>query len=130
MQSFLVPLIDAEAGTMILRNSRTGVVIADRVIPAFDSRARRTGLLRRTGLSPGEAMIIAPTNAIHTFFMQFPIDVAFVDRSGRVVKICNGVKPWRIAWAWGAYAVIEMSDNALAAGSTRGDRLYVDRAGS
>jgi uncharacterized membrane protein (UPF0127 family) len=72
-------------------------------------------------------MIIAPTNAIHTFFMRFPIDVAFVDRGGRVVKLCKGVQPWRIAWAWGAYAVIEMSANALAAGSTRGDWLSVER---
>ena len=39
-------------------------------------------------------MIIAPSNAIHTFFMKFPIDVVFVGRDGRVRKISEAVRPW------------------------------------
>jgi uncharacterized membrane protein (UPF0127 family) len=127
MQSFLTPLIGAEAGTAILRNSRTGVLIADRVIPAFDSRARRTGLLNHSGLRPGEAMIIAPTNAIHTFFMRFPIDVAFVDRQGCVLKICTALRPWRIAAEWRAHAVIEMATNTLLSLTTVGDPIVLSK---
>jgi uncharacterized membrane protein (UPF0127 family) len=97
----------------VLRNQRTGAIVADRLLAALDSRSRRTGLLKHTGLALGEAMVIAPTNAIHTFFMRFAIDVAFVDRTGRVVKICAAVKPWKIAWAWGGYAVLETAANAL-----------------
>jgi len=73
-------------------------------------------------------MIIAPTNAIHTFFMRFQIDVAFVTRDGRVLKIRHALRPWRMAAAWGAFAVIELSAGGLARADTQvGDRLIVTR---
>lgn len=34
-------------------------------------------------------------NGIHTFFMFFPIDVLFLDRTGRVVELIKELKPWR-----------------------------------
>jgi uncharacterized membrane protein (UPF0127 family) len=36
---------------------------------------------------------------VHTFFIRFPIDVVFVARDGRVVKVRPAVKPWRLALA-------------------------------
>ena len=41
-------------------------------------------------------LILAPCNSIHTFFMRFPIDVAFVDRAGRIVQAPRTVRPWRL----------------------------------
>lgn len=71
-------------------------------------------------------MIIAPTSAIHTLFMRFAIDVAFVDREGRVMKMRSTLGPWRCLAAWRGYAAIE-----LPAGTLRdcdvvvGDRLTI-----
>jgi len=128
MPSFLAPLLDPAAGPMMLRNVRTGAIVADRLITAFDSASRRTGLLKHAGLIPGEAMVIAPTNAIHTFFMRFAIDVAFVDRDGYVVKICEALKPWRVTAAWSGHAVIETAARSLGASETVvGDRLSLVR---
>ena len=71
-------------------------------------------------------MLIAPTNAIHTFFMRFPIDVAFVARDGRVVKIRAAMPAWRISAAWGAHAVVEMAAGELArSGTVTGDSLVL-----
>ena len=71
-------------------------------------------------------MVIAPSNAIHTFFMRFPIDLAFVTRDGRIVKTCPSVKPWRVAAALRAYAVVELPAGTLARCETvPGDRLIV-----
>ena len=98
-------------------------------MPAFDSRSRRDGLLGHDVFDEGHAMIIAPSNAIHTFFMRFPIDIAFVTRAGRVVKTCRGVKPWRMAAAIRAYAAIELPAGTLAACETdSGDVLEVIEA--
>ena len=58
-------------------------------------------------------MIIAPTNAIHTFFMKFAIDVLFVAKDGLVVKARDAVRPWRMSAAWRAHAVIELSAGTL-----------------
>ncbi len=102
--------------------------MATRVLAAVDSATRRRGLLGRDGLEPGEAMVIAPTSAVHTFWMRFPIDVAFVRKDGTVVKTREAVAPWRIAGAIGAYCVIELEAGALARHGTRaGDELEVVR---
>jgi uncharacterized membrane protein (UPF0127 family) len=96
----------------VLENLRTGKVVSARLITAFDSRARRTGLLGRAVFDDA-AMIIAPTQAIHTCFMRFPIDVVFVARDGRVVKTRRALRPWRCAAAWRAHAAIELPAGTL-----------------
>ena len=50
---------------------------------AVDSATRKKGLLGREGLADGAGLVIAPTNAVHTFFMRFPIDIVFVTQAGR-----------------------------------------------
>ena len=128
MASFLTQMRNADASGFVLRNRRTGAVVATHLIPAFDSATRNVGLLGRHSLDPGSAMIIVPTNAVHTFFMRFPIDIAFVRKDGCVLKIRRGLPAWRLAAAWGAYAVVEMAAGSfdLAATAT-GDRLTVER---
>jgi len=124
--SFFQPLLRKEPGTLVIRNTRSQRVIAHDLISAFDSRSRRVGLLRHRSFPPGAAILIAPSNAVHTFFMRFPIDIAFITRDGRVVKVCHEVRPWRIAAAFRAYGVIELPAGTLAACDTAmGDVLAV-----
>ena len=126
MKSFLNPLLQSSAESFALTNTRNGNVVADTLFTAFDSDSRRRGLLKHDSLPEGHALIIAPSNAIHTFWMRFAIDVAFVTRAGRVVKVSSTVVPWRIAVAWRGYAVVEMAAGALSRSDTRaGDVLQV-----
>src|SRR5439155_7663092 len=97
MRHFLAPLVDAPAGAYALRNERTGVTISTALMPAFDSRARRRGLLGRHALERHTALVLAPCQAIHTWFMRFAIDVLFVRQDGTVLEVLPGVSPWRIA---------------------------------
>ena len=124
--SFLSPMLgDSQAG-LAIRNERNQRQLANHLVAAFDSEARRTGLLKHESLPDGTAMVIAPTSAIHTFFMRFAIDVAFVTREGRIVKACHGLRPWRIAIAPGAFAVIELPSGTLAgSGTIQGDTLAI-----
>ena len=114
MVNFLLPFIRRSAGSYELRNARTGRVVAHTIIPAFESASRRKGLLGHDSLADGAAMIIAPSNAIHTFGMRFPIDVVFVRRNGAIVKIRERVMPWRVSMAHLAYAVIELPAGSVA----------------
>ena len=110
-----------------LMNARTGEVVADAAELAVTSASRRRGLLGRDGLDPGAALIIAPCNSVHTFFMRFAIDVVYVDRAGRVRKIVRALRPWRISAAMFAWAVIELGAGGLdGCDIERGDRLYVE----
>ena len=128
MPSFLSPLRNTDAIGFVLRNQQTGTVVATHLLPAFDSKTRNVGLLGRQSLDPGTAMIIAPTNAVHTFFMRFPIDIAFVKKDGRILKIRKRLPAWRLAGAWGGYAVVEMAAGSFeAAGTGAGDCITVER---
>jgi uncharacterized membrane protein (UPF0127 family) len=51
---------------------------------AGDRRARRRGLLGRDTMEG--ALVLRPCRWVHTLGMRFPIDVAYVDRDGVVVK--------------------------------------------
>lgn len=124
MPSFLTPLLRTSGSGYALRNLRNGRVVAESLLTAFDSSSRRRGLLGRSSLPPGTAMIIAPSNAVHTFFMQFPIDIAFIAKDGRVLKVRSAVPARRMVASLRAHAVLEMSAGMLAASDTRsGDTL-------
>jgi len=126
LKSFLGPLVETHGSSFVLTNTRTNRIVARTLLTAFDSASRRRGLLKHDSLADGTALIIAPSNAIHTFSMRFAIDVAFVRRDGRVVKVRPSVTPWRVSAAWGAFAVIEMAAGAFESSDTRpGDLLQV-----
>jgi uncharacterized membrane protein (UPF0127 family) len=122
----LTPLLADPGSRFGLWNRRTGLPIATRLVPAFDSAARRQGLLGRTGLAGGEALVLAPCSTVHTAFMRFPLDLLFLDRAGTVLKAAPDVRPWRIRGAWRGFAVVELAAGALAAsGARRGDTVEV-----
>ena len=126
MPSFLTALVGNDPAPYRLINERTGDVVAETLLVAFDSASRRTGLLRHTSLPLGEALIIAPCNSVHTFFMKFAIDIVFVSRDGEVRKVARAVAPWRMAASFSAFATIELAANTPQLSATRpGDRLIV-----
>jgi uncharacterized membrane protein (UPF0127 family) len=120
----LAALVAHPQGPVTLFNQSRGLVLATHVEPAFDSASRRTGLLGRPGLSTGCALAIAPCAAVHTFGMRFPIDALFIRRDGLVLKCALDVKPRRVAFAAGAFAVVEFGAGSASVAATRaGDRL-------
>lgn len=127
MTSFLSPLLGASGRVdYVLENVGKQRLVADRVLTAFDSASRRQGLLGRDSLPDGHALIIAPSNAVHTFFMRFPIDILFVRRDGVVLKARSAVGPWRMAASLRAFAVIELAAGSLAKSNTAaGDSLIL-----
>jgi uncharacterized membrane protein (UPF0127 family) len=109
MASFLSEVSRAGArGPFELVDASSGHVLVPGLEVAVDSATRKKGLLGRDGLAPGAALLIAPTNAVHTFFMRFPIDIVFAARDGTILKVRRTVPAWRMAAAWRGYAVIEL----------------------
>jgi type VI secretion system VasD/TssJ family lipoprotein len=86
--------------------------------------ARAGGLLFRPPLEQDEALLIAPCSSIHTFAMRYPIDVVFLDRRARILRVCPQVRAGRLRFAWGAAAVLELrAGQAARHGLTRGVML-------
>ena len=116
--------------TLVLVNERTRTVVARRVELALTRRARRVGLLGRASLDAATALVLAPCLTIHTVGMKFPIDVVFVSRDGRALRIIRRLKPWRAAVSVRAHAVIELAGGTLDSVDVRvGDHLDVRREG-
>lgn len=45
----------------------------------------------------GQGLWIVPSEGIHTFGMRFPIDAAYLDAKGKVLRVYHGLRPWRLA---------------------------------
>jgi uncharacterized membrane protein (UPF0127 family) len=129
MASFLSPLLKSPNAPFTLRNQRTGAIVATQLEAAFDRQTRNKGLLGRTGLPDAHALVIAPCNGVHTFFMKFTIDAFFVAKDGTVRKVAHRLRPWRVALSPRSFAVIEMGEGAAARADVRpGDTLLVEPA--
>lgn len=75
---------------------------------------RSVGLLGRKGLAESRGLWIRPCSSIHTLFMRFAIDVLYLDRQRRVVKVVRRLPPFRFSLGGrGAHSVIELPAGAL-----------------
>ena len=91
---------------------------------AFEKGNAR-GLLGRTGLEPGEGLLLHdPTGTIHMFFMKFAIDAVFMTDELEVVRIAHRLRPWRVARARGGKRILEIgAGEAARLGIAVGDRV-------
>lgn len=106
-------------------NRTRGVSIADAATIANSSELRRTGLLKHDHLAAGEGLWIVPCEGVHTFGMKFPIDVVFLSRDKKVLKVRREMGRARISLCLRAHSVLELA--AGAARVERGDQLEFER---
>ena len=74
---------------------------------ATTAAARLLGLALLRSLPEGHALLIPRCRSVHTVGMRFPIDVAFLDDSGRPIRVERGVRPCRVRSCRAAVAVLE-----------------------
>lgn len=111
-----------------MRNQTSGEVLGDRVVRAGSSKERRSGLLSRSGLEPGEGLWIDPCEGVHSFGMKFPIDVLHIGRNKRIRKVRSVMKPWRISFSLLSRSVLELpAGTAARTGTKAGDLLSFTR---
>ena len=96
------------------------------VCVATSAIARLKGLLGTQSFD-GQ-MLLAPCRDVHTVGMRYPIDVAFVDGKGMVVKVVRGVEPGRRIRCREACMVLERQSNADGAWYGEGERIAVSSA--
>jgi uncharacterized membrane protein (UPF0127 family) len=107
-----------------IHNPSRETMLADRALIADTSTTRKTGLLKHERLEPGEGLWIKPCEGVHTVGMKFPIDVLFLDKKRKVVKIRAAMPRWRMAACLWAHSVLELpSGTAAATKTSRGDQL-------
>ena len=111
----------------IYRLSKEAKVVYNQVKVADRFWTRLTGLLGKSALETGEALLIQPCHQVHGFGMSFAIDTIFLDRELRVLAI-QTLQPGTVGPAVrGAHAVLEArAGSAAELGISPGDLLHLD----
>src|SRR3954468_6500584 len=105
----------ARASLARVLRAADGAVVCERCEIPESAFGRMRGLLGRDGLEPGSGMLIDAAPSVHMFFMRFPLDVVFVDRDMKVVRVVGRLRPWRVAGPRRAAAALELPAGAAAA---------------
>ena len=93
-----------------------------------DSPAKRMkGLLGRSSLAQGYALVITCCSSIHMLFMKFAIDVVFLDKKNQVVGTVSNIKPFEFSPIfWKASCAVELPVGMIESTSTQvGDQMAV-----
>jgi len=105
-------------------NVTRSTLLATSMEVAESSAKRNKGLLGRKCLAPGEGLWIRPCEAVHTFGMKFPIDIVYLNRANRIVKLRCDVPPCRLSACLTARSVLELPAGTIRSTQTQpGDML-------
>jgi uncharacterized membrane protein (UPF0127 family) len=111
--------------TTVMRASDK-LLVCDDCVVAESPVTRLRGLLGRAALASGEGLLLRPCASVHTWFMGFAIDALFLDRDLRVVRVAADLRPWHMAAARRAKAVLELPAGAAARSRIEpGDQLVL-----
>jgi uncharacterized membrane protein (UPF0127 family) len=102
-------------------------VTIDNLIISESILSRMVGLLGRSGLKQGSAMLLKPCGSIHTVGMKFSLDLIFLDKDNCIVRTVCGVAPNRfVLGGFGAKSVVEVESGWLdVCGLRTGDKCLI-----
>jgi uncharacterized membrane protein (UPF0127 family) len=110
-------------------NTTKGTVLGECIRVADTSLSRIIGLLGERKLSPGDGLLIVPSQGVHTWGMMFPIDIVVLDGNWNVLALRRRMRQFRMTRIyWKAAAVLELPSGMLDSTATAiGDALTFDR---
>lgn len=93
----------------MIKNMEVSETIFNKVINANSFFKRLKGLMFTKELAEDSSIIIKPCGQIHTFFMNYNIDVLYLNKDDIILDIDENLVPWRVGkWVQGAVSVVEL----------------------
>jgi uncharacterized protein len=110
---------------MRITNRTRNTLLGSRVAPATTFWSRLRGYIGRSRPKQGDGILLAPCDAIHTWWMTFELDVLFLDARGKVLEVIRSLRPFkRTRKVEGARYVLELPPGTIdASGTMVGDEL-------
>jgi uncharacterized protein len=115
-------------------NHTRATVLCERLEKAGGLAGKSRGLLGRDGLEADAGMLfeagwLEPFMCMHMWFMRFAIDIVFLNRHGKVIRINHNLRPYRISSiVWGAHRALELPAGAAARSQTSiGDQVIFEQ---
>jgi uncharacterized membrane protein (UPF0127 family) len=112
----------------LVRNVRTGRILAWRVRRADNWFERTLGFLSRASIAPEEGLWFERCSAVHTLGMRSALDIVFLDKALQVVKVEPNVTPGKLhVSARNAHIVAEFGPGFAKANPLNvGDQLQLE----
>jgi uncharacterized membrane protein (UPF0127 family) len=112
----------------LVRNATTGRVLAWRVRRADGWLERTVGFLPRSSIAPEEGLWFERCGSVHTIGMRTALDVVFLDKNHRVVRVDENVQPQKFyVGAKNAHIVAEFGPGFAKANPLNpGDHLQLE----
>ena len=110
---------------MRITNRTRNTLLGQHVTLASTWLGRMRGYLGRPAPMEGEGILLIPCNAVHSYFMNFELDILFLDQKGTVLEVIRGFAPWkRTKRVRGSEYVLEVPVGTLdSSGTEVGDEL-------
>jgi uncharacterized protein len=109
----------------MLRNLTRNTIVAEQPLLASLWWVRARGMIGRE-FKGFDAFILPGCNAVHTWFMTKSLDLIFLNKERRVLRIENEAKPWKMFFGpSSARTVIELPPGRLCAISVSPDDVLV-----
>lgn len=94
--------------TRVSVSTPEGMLLGDDIHIADNAWRRFIGLMGTRDLPIGSGLIFPRTNAVHGFFMRYPIRLVYLDRKKIVVRVAV-LAPWHVGpWVPRAFYVLEL----------------------
>jgi len=79
-----------------LVDAQTGRTVVDALEVADGYWSRLIGWQFRRRPETGHGLLLVPCSSVHTCWLRFALDLVMLDAQGRVVAVCNAIRPWRV----------------------------------
>lgn len=111
-----------------ITNRRSGQLLTTHAGMANTSELRRRGLLKHNSLEEGDGLWIAPCEAVHCFGMKFAIDVVYLSKQKKILKMRPNMGKNRISFCLRAHSVLELPAGTIEkTGTLVGDDLDFEK---
>jgi len=111
-----------------ITNLKNNQIIGQNINEAIQLYDRSKGLMFSSDMKGFDGLLIRSCNSVHTCFMQYSIDLIFIDKQDRVVKCIEHKQPWRMTlFYFKASSTLEVPIGTIKrANITEGDHLRIE----
>jgi len=78
------------------------------IMIADDFIGRCRGLLGTRSLPQNKGLLLCHCNSVHMIGMLYALDIVYLDRADKIIKIVENLRPFQFSGCWGAGAVLEL----------------------
>lgn len=108
-------------------NLSNGAEIANEITIAHSFFKRLKGLMFSKSLPEGHGLHIQPCRSIHTFFMNYPIDVLYLNKDFEIVGLDENLQPSKVGQLYkNGYSVLELTAGTIHKSGTKvGNKIKI-----